>query len=166
MSFNVDHCDILCPGVSAWQASSCELHSRFREVSGNDIHTRTLASQISVWDGTGFGKCVFLGGQTDCEKTRYSYTRFSHCKSGNVELQIGSFTSGVTQEKKSTRPHSTICDMNHITAHYQDNLADWSKALASGANPQGRGFETHIVTLGAIPLPAMTISICSSQTWV
>ena len=24
-----------------------------------------------------------------------------------------------------------------------DNLAEWSKALASGASPQGRGFEPH-----------------------
>jgi hypothetical protein len=27
-----------------------------------------------------------------------------------------------------------VCD-------YQDSLAEWSKALASGASPQGRGFE-------------------------
>ena len=26
---------------------------------------------------------------------------------------------------------------------YQDGLAEWSKALASGASPQGRGFEPH-----------------------
>ena len=26
---------------------------------------------------------------------------------------------------------------------YQDNLAEWSKALASGASPQGRGFDPH-----------------------
>ena len=26
---------------------------------------------------------------------------------------------------------------------YQDSLAEWSKALASGASPQGRGFEPH-----------------------
>ena len=25
----------------------------------------------------------------------------------------------------------------------QDGLAEWSKALASGASPQGRGFEPH-----------------------
>ena len=25
----------------------------------------------------------------------------------------------------------------------QDSLAEWSKALASGASPQGRGFEPH-----------------------
>ena len=27
--------------------------------------------------------------------------------------------------------------------HLQDGLAEWSKALASGASPQGRGFEPH-----------------------
>ena len=27
--------------------------------------------------------------------------------------------------------------------HHQDGLAEWSKALASGASPQGRGFEPH-----------------------
>jgi hypothetical protein len=26
---------------------------------------------------------------------------------------------------------------------FQDSLAEWSKALASGASPQGRGFEPH-----------------------
>ena len=26
---------------------------------------------------------------------------------------------------------------------YQDSLAEWSKAVASGASPQGRGFEPH-----------------------
>ena len=29
------------------------------------------------------------------------------------------------------------CDNEH------DSLAEWSKALASGASPQGRGFEPH-----------------------
>ncbi len=28
-------------------------------------------------------------------------------------------------------------------AHAQDSLAEWSKALAPGASPQGRGFEPH-----------------------
>ena len=28
-------------------------------------------------------------------------------------------------------------------SHHQDSLAEWSKALASGASPQGRGFEPH-----------------------
>ena len=27
--------------------------------------------------------------------------------------------------------------------HHQDGLAEWSKALASGASPQGRGLEPH-----------------------
>ena len=27
--------------------------------------------------------------------------------------------------------------------HVQDSLAEWSKALAPGASPQGRGFEPH-----------------------
>ena len=29
------------------------------------------------------------------------------------------------------------------TADKHDSLAEWSKALASGASPQGRGFEPH-----------------------
>ena len=28
-------------------------------------------------------------------------------------------------------------------SHQHDSLAEWSKALASGASPQGRGFEPH-----------------------
>jgi hypothetical protein len=30
-----------------------------------------------------------------------------------------------------------------LAFHRQDGLAEWSKALASGASPQGRGFEPH-----------------------
>ena len=30
-----------------------------------------------------------------------------------------------------------------LLVHSQDSLAEWSKALASGASPQGRGFEPH-----------------------
>ena len=30
-----------------------------------------------------------------------------------------------------------------LAFHLQDGLAEWSKALASGASPQGRGFEPH-----------------------
>ena len=29
------------------------------------------------------------------------------------------------------------------TSKFQDSLAEWSKALAEGASPQGRGFEPH-----------------------
>ena len=32
---------------------------------------------------------------------------------------------------------------------YIDSLAEWSKALASGASPQGRGFEPHSCHLGS-----------------
>ncbi len=34
-----------------------------------------------------------------------------------------------------------------------DSLAEWSKALASGASPQGRGFEPHSCQLGVVPNP-------------
>ena len=33
--------------------------------------------------------------------------------------------------------------MMHGWPHRQDSLAEWSKALASGASPQGRGLEPH-----------------------
>ena len=32
---------------------------------------------------------------------------------------------------------------SHIGRAYQDSLAEWSKALAQGASPQGRGLEPH-----------------------
>ena len=34
--------------------------------------------------------------------------------------------------------------------HEHDSLAEWSKALASGASPKGRGFEPHSCHLGAL----------------
>ena len=33
--------------------------------------------------------------------------------------------------------------MNNAESFARDSLAEWSKALASGASPQGRGFEPH-----------------------
>ena len=38
-------------------------------------------------------------------------------------------------------PHCVV--VARVTAHGQDSLAEWSKALAQGASPQGRGFEPH-----------------------
>ena len=38
-----------------------------------------------------------------------------------------------------------------VAPHDHDSLAEWSKALASGASPKGRGFEPHschLLTLG------------------
>ena len=32
---------------------------------------------------------------------------------------------------------------SYLAYECQDSLAEWSKALASGASPQGRGFEPH-----------------------
>ena len=37
----------------------------------------------------------------------------------------------------------TIDTLFFSCTHLQDSLAEWSKALASGASPQGRGFEPH-----------------------
>ena len=34
-------------------------------------------------------------------------------------------------------------EQKSLAFHLQDGLAEWSKALASGASPQGRGFEPH-----------------------
>ena len=38
------------------------------------------------------------------------------------------------------RPSNSLED---VGCHTQDSLAEWSKALAQGASPQGRGFEPH-----------------------
>ena len=41
-------------------------------------------------------------------------------------------------------PTSVLHCMHYFWwARCQDSLAEWSKALASGASPQGRGFEPH-----------------------
>ena len=42
-------------------------------------------------------------------------------------------------------PHRPSCH----TQLTRDSLAEWSKALAQGASPQGRGFEPHSCHLGA-----------------
>ena len=56
-------------------------------------------------------------------------------------------------------PHKSSASSHH----FQDGLAEWSKALASGVSPQGRGFEPHsrhIDNCKASALPA-TPSACS-----
>ena len=43
-----------------------------------------------------------------------------------------------------TCKYSCNCDMLfHLDIICMDSLAEWSKALAPGASPQGRGFEPH-----------------------
>ena len=44
-------------------------------------------------------------------------------------------------ESYVTCPGQALSMLNCSTAH--DSLAEWSKALAPGASPQGRGFEPH-----------------------
>ena len=42
------------------------------------------------------------------------------------------------------RGNETVClSADGIACLPRDSLAEWSKALASGASPQGRGFEPH-----------------------
>ena len=48
---------------------------------------------------------------------------------------------GFGREKKS-EPGACAIIAAHV-ASYQDSLAEWSKALALGASPQGRGSEPH-----------------------
>ena len=38
-----------------------------------------------------------------------------------------------------------------ISRSAQDSLAEWSKALAPGASPQGRGFEPHSCHFSCMP---------------
>ena len=48
-------------------------------------------------------------------------------------------------------------------AAQQDSLAEWSKALASGASPQGRGFEPHschICSLGEAQVAEPSLLVC------
>ena len=44
-----------------------------------------------------------------------------------------SYAQSRTDSRRSVGKHGAL----------QDSLAEWSKALASGASPQGRGFEPH-----------------------
>ena len=53
----------------------------------------------------------------------------------------------------------------YFPADKQDSLAEWSKALASGASPQGRGFEPHSchVIEWSIPLNEQRIVMKSNN---
>ena len=56
-------------------------------------------------------------------------------------------------------PHFTA-KLLHGREICQDSLAEWSKALASGASPQGRGFELHSCHFSAAPvIPCRTRSL-------
>jgi hypothetical protein len=45
----------------------------------------------------------------------------------------------------------------------RDSLAEWSKALASGASPQGRGFEPHSCHDGLRTAPVQTQMMLMAQ---
>ena len=45
--------------------------------------------------------------------------------------------------RKGFPPSSCLTHMAPASSSSHDSLAEWSKALASGASPQGRGFEPH-----------------------
>ena len=61
-----------------------------------------------------------------------------------MEGSLGT-SSALRYERKCPRkPHQMRgCRQCKFSVVFQDSLAEWSKALAPGASPQGRGFEPH-----------------------
>jgi hypothetical protein len=55
------------------------------------------------------------------------------------ELSVADSTSFLVPQMANQGAASSILIFESI----QDSLAEWSKALASGASPQGHGFEPH-----------------------
>ena len=58
------------------------------------------------------------------------------------------------------------CPLDRSSARVQplsDSLAEWSKALASGASPQGRGFKPHSCHLRT-PLVSQALNPTARQT--
>ena len=53
---------------------------------------------------------------------------------------------GLWAERPSIKLAGT-CIWVMLVGTRQDSLAEWSKALAQGASPQGRGFETPQLSL-------------------
>ena len=69
-------------------------------------------------------------------------------------------------------PWHVCCDsdtLNNVCINFsrlQDSLAEWSKALASGASPEGRGFEPHSChLLYYIARSSMASMACSTHTY-
>ena len=59
-----------------------------------------------------------------------------------VMLGFAKHKLGLRAERPSIKLAGT-CIWVMLDGTRQDSLAEWSKALAQGASPQGRGFEPH-----------------------
>ena len=70
-----------------------------------------------------------------CGSTFYAITWFSP----TVSMHSARTHRPCAGATGTCRPHTDFSPIRDI----QDSLAEWSKALASGASPQGRGFEPH-----------------------
>ena len=57
---------------------------------------------------------------------------------GTPAIVLGGASPGLT-------PNKPVGKAIMLTSwqHHMDNVAEWSKAVAQGATPQGRGFEPH-----------------------
>jgi hypothetical protein len=71
-------------------------------------------------------------------------------KTDDGEEDLWIFYTGGAHIKTSLHLHRRTCSA--LRAFKHDGLAEWSKALASGASPQGRGFEPHSRHLLCRPL--------------
>ena len=60
-----------------------------------------------------------------------------------VRKGVGSNPTAVTSSQLESRKHRRSSADDQSTIARRDSLAEWSKALASGASPKGRGFEPH-----------------------
>ena len=59
-----------------------------------------------------------------------------------VTVQLRCNIERIAKPKQTAKPKKRTNTHTHMH-NWQDSLAEWSKALAQGASPQGRGFEPH-----------------------
>ena len=94
-----------------------------------------------------------FGRQSARPLTLWSWVRaprwvFAHVCCPEFSLSLLIRISQASQKfgrKKKSEPGACAIIAAHV-ASYQDSLAEWSKALALGASPQGRGFDPTAVT--------------------
>ena len=66
----------------------------------------------------------------------HSSSMFGHpCRNRTQDILLAKQASALRYLGVLAKDFASLCK--------QDSLAEWSKALASGASPQGRGFEPH-----------------------
>ena len=93
---------------------------------------------------------ISLAARTQCHVSGESFdATLPHARARWCQLEICSPHQRMRRQRPTClweHASSSKQDMFAISSTSlckQDSLAEWSKALASGASPQGRGFEPH-----------------------